>query len=995
MSLLRRLHTLEQLTAKSALILLALITINPARAAVELVSSRWDGAAPAVALNADARWRDISRDGNWAVFATNATNTVGRDSGPGVFLRDLRNGVTRKVVNTAAAEVAISENGKFVVFQTSLSLVPEDQNGNLDVYLWSADTPGYELISGAANGWSQLPDISNDGRFVVFYSVSSDLTANDRNGNTNDVFLKDRESGELTNLSDFRSGGGSRPQLSGDGSVVSFYSSANGPGAQTGWFIHRPELGTTVFAATSGSSLSGGRLDDCGCRMTNGMGVIDLATGNITPTLGNTIDISGDGRFAILWSSLPVLAGEDSGGLYLTDLDAGTTRRVPDLPVDPSARLDRNASQILFSSSDETLPVTTPRDNWQNGGLRKTFLQDTGNGDLEVVSVASSPELVQGANGVSWDPTISADGRYIAFSSTASNLTSIDSNGSARDVFVQDRQTGQTSNLTDGGNGASTDPVISKDGQWLAFVTRANNLPTNGTDTNGEQPDIVLANLATGALTLVTAGADAGSSVPALSRDGRHLVFQTHATNLTTDSSQPVGCAAAPTNGQAECYSNIVLYDRVSQALNNLTQGASSDSYAASINELGTDVVFLSREWTPNNALDVIIMNLDSGVRRPVGFPPLSLEFARPIISPSARWVSVSSMPFSTRTLLPSSVHLFDRNSSKSYEVGGFNALLPGDFSGNERYLAFSAPTIDQLQPDPNGGIRDIYLADLTSAPDFNFERVSVGGNRGTGGPAVNADGTVIAFDSQATNFSNDGNGILSDVFVQASGQTNRPPVARVQTLTVDGDEQVQITLQGFDPDGDPLTFALVGLPTLGSLSGTLPNITYTPFMAFMGVDSFTFSVSDGTSTSATATVSVTSTEAPPIPGVSGVVANPQSISTATETPVAISLTGEDLNGAAVQFNLASMPANGSLTGSLPDLIYTSDVNYTGTDTFMFSVTNGQETSEPATVSITVVEATVELFLRRSACKPICTSRHNRHGLGDIDQRWQRRSSSL
>ena len=100
------------------------------------------------------------------------------------------------------------------------------------------------------------------------------------------------------------------------------------------------------------------------------------------------------------------------------------------------------------------------------------------------VSVAS--DGTQG-NGETWDPSISADGHYVAFHSTANNLVSGDTNGNT-DVFVHDRQTGQTSRVSvasDGtqGNGASDQkPSISADGRYVAFTSYASNLISGDTN---------------------------------------------------------------------------------------------------------------------------------------------------------------------------------------------------------------------------------------------------------------------------------------------------------------------------------------------------------------------------------------------------------------------------------------------------------------------------------------------------------------------------------
>ena len=92
--------------------------------------------------------------------------------------------------------------------------------------------------------------------------------------------------------------------------------------------------------------------------------------------------------------------------------------------------------------------------------------------------------------------------------------------------------------------------------------------------------------------------------------------------------------------------------------------------------------------------------------------------------------------------------------------------------------------------------------------------------------------------------------------------------------------------------DGNPLTYSVVTQPGHGSLSGTAPNLTYTPAANYNGADSFTFKVNDGSVDSAPATVSITVTPVNDAP-----VANAQSVSTAQDTPVAITLTGSDVDG--------------------------------------------------------------------------------------------------
>ncbi|HXU34381.1 MAG TPA: Ig-like domain-containing protein [Thermoanaerobaculia bacterium] len=177
----------------------------------------------------------------------------------------------------------------------------------------------------------------------------------------------------------------------------------------------------------------------------------------------------------------------------------------------------------------------------------------------------------------------------------------------------------------------------------------------------------------------------------------------------------------------------------------------------------------------------------------------------------------------------------------------------------------------------------------------------------------------------------------------------NDPPVANAGSLSTDEDTAGSIVLSGSDVEGSALSFAIVAAPAHGTLSGTAPNLVYTPATNFTGADSFTFTVSDGEATSAPATVSISvaSVNDPPV-------ANAGSLSTNEDTAGSIVLPGSDVEGSALSFAIATSPAHGTLSGTAPNLVYTPAANYFGADSFTFTVNDGEATSAPATVSISV-----------------------------------------
>jgi hypothetical protein len=191
--------------------------------------------------------------------------------------------------------------------------------------------------------------------------------------------------------------------------------------------------------------------------------------------------------------------------------------------------------------------------------------------------------------------------------------------------------------------------------------------------------------------------------------------------------------------------------------------------------------------------------------------------------------------------------------------------------------------------------------------------------------------------------------------------EVNEPPVANAQVVTTAEDTAIAITLTGSDPDGDPLVYGLMSTPEHGVLDGVAPTLTYTPAADYNGPDSFQFSVYDGALYSESATVSITVNPVNDPP-----VANAQSVTTDQDTAVAVTLTGSDVDGDPITFSVATQPANGTLSGVAPNLIYTPAAGYSGADSFTFTASDGQASSTPATVTITVTPSGPWLYLGSS-----------------------------
>ncbi|MBI3879110.1 MAG: tandem-95 repeat protein [Verrucomicrobia bacterium] len=235
--------------------------------------------------------------------------------------------------------------------------------------------------------------------------------------------------------------------------------------------------------------------------------------------------------------------------------------------------------------------------------------------------------------------------------------------------------------------------------------------------------------------------------------------------------------------------------------------------------------------------------------------------------------------------------------------------------------------------------------ADTNLLPTANITFGGSGTNRTvTLQPATNANGVTTV-----TLAITDGNSIVTQPFQLTVLAVNDAPFAFNQSLTNAEDTALPVTLTGFDVEGSPLTFTVVGTPAHGALSGVAPNLSYLPATNYFGPDAFTFRVSDGSLTSTVATVSITVTPVNDAP-----VADAQAVSTFEDFAKAITLTGSDVEGSNLTYAIVAPPAHGSLSGTPPNVTYLPATNYFGTDSFTFKVNDGQLDSTPATVSLTI-----------------------------------------
>lgn len=201
--------------------------------------------------------------------------------------------------------------------------------------------------------------------------------------------------------------------------------------------------------------------------------------------------------------------------------------------------------------------------------------------------------------------------------------------------------------------------------------------------------------------------------------------------------------------------------------------------------------------------------------------------------------------------------------------------------------------------------------------------------------------------------------------------KVNKPPTAEPLSVTTKEDTPASITLAGSDHDNDPLTYSVITEPAHGRLTGTVPNLNYRPERDFNGQDSFTFEVNDGKvdSTAATVSITVTPVNDPPT-------ANDDSATAEEDVPIIIVdvlKNDTDPDNDQLVVVKATQGRNGSVRINTDStLTYAPNRNFSGNDSFSYTLSDGKDGTDEASVNVTVNAVNDEPSI---TSKPVETAR--------------------
>lgn len=685
---------------------------------------------------------------------------------------------------------SMSTDGRTVAFaSTAPNLVPADSNGASDVFVNDRVTGSTSRVSIGTGGtqadsYSAFPFLSADGRYVAFQSAATNLVAGDTNG-ADDLFVHDRALDVTTRVSVASNGAQANNQsggrISATGRFLAIASAATN-------LVPGEACGNDVYLHDRDPD-GNGVLDEPGDGRTSTVLVSVGLDGHCTGQ-SNSPSVSSDGNLVVFASFASNLVPGDTNGntdVFVRDMAARTTTRVS---VDSSGAQGSGEQPTIAADGRVVAFLSASPLGGVPASGRDIFVHDLVTRQTMDISFSTAGNH---ANDSTASASLSADGRFVAFHSPATNLVPGDTNA-ATDVFVRDTTLGTTTRVSvDSGGGeaddASLNASISGDGRSVAFDSRATNLVAG--DTNGTW-DVFLHEPATPSViepglpipergssvalaSVSSAGEQASenSTSPQISADGRKVVFVSIASMLVP----------GDTNNEADVFlRNLENGTTIRVSVGDAGQALGGASYSPSVSADGRYVAFVSRAKNlitgdvgdANAWPGVFVRDLQSGKTTRVSVGPERLiangqSFA-PSISADGRVVAFHSLatnldgpanspagpcgiPDRTQVFVVRNWDAAPSVECASVDTNGVEGNRSSEravLSGDGNHVAFESEATNLVSGDNNGKI-DVFLRDLTR---HTTKGVSVAGAQTGAGSsssgAISFDGGFVAFESTA-----------------------------------------------------------------------------------------------------------------------------------------------------------------------------------------------------------------------------------------------------
>ena len=854
--------------------------------------------------NGDSFPTGISTNGQFALFESSASDLVAGDTNntSDIFVRDMVNNLTTLVnVNTngtsgdwyrLARGSVMNGNGRYVAFvSTASDLVPGDTNSISDVFVRDlqagtttlasvgATTNSNPPIAGSVSS-SESPEITPDGRYVVFYSTATNLVPGV--ATTGEIYVRDLIAGKTIWASTnaraiFKSVAGSTNvvscnySISDDGQFVAFETCTNSSrnssalgiilrySLQTGLtdtiytnasvpllpyqLIHdlsmSPDGRFVAFVANSSNATNAICLWDA---QTGSNTLVSVSLDNVTPANGmcDSPGISSNGQFVAFVSNATNLVANTLMGdwhVYRRDLQGGVTQLLDadtngvgvGVTMGMAPALSADGSVVAFDSAN-----LLPDNRHLNDNV---FARDLTAGTTGLISArlpALPSQTPDGLSGLT-PFSVSANGRFVAFYSDADDLAPNDTNGCG-DVFVRDLVAGANilvsvnTNGNASGDGLSTSPSISSNGQYVVFTSSADNLVTGGTN----KQNVFIRDWQAGTTALVsvsTNGVDPGngdSFLPIVSANGRYVLFHSKASNL----------AASSVGGGIENLFFRDLQTGTTYVLTSALGGISSYS-AASMTPDGQSVAFIGTAVGGSGTL--FVWNSQSKALTYSSSPSIpSSPFPFVSISPNGQ-----KLAYLANT--PANLSVADLVANTNLTInpsGAFFSNAGLQFSSDGRYLTYAGKT------NSASGLPGVYLYDFQTGTNLlvsqNFNSLAAA-NANSDSPAISSDDRFIAYRSFATNLVSMDSNNVADLFiydaasnttylVSLNGAGNASATDRSLKPVFSGDSQTLYfqswasDLSGNDFNSDSDIYALdLALALPGSGGGGSPGPVSSP----------------------------------------------------------------------------------------------------------------------------------------------------------------------